>query len=217
MLSIIDLIERDTIDIKTASYLAAKIRNGSSFITGAVPGAAGKTTVMGALLNLIPTEMEIIPCESSGIIQNIKRSSSPVCALAHEISQGYYYCYIWGDVLCQFFSLAESGHCIATNLHADNLTQAKDQICRENGVQEADFNRIDFFIFLQTSGRLMNKSIKASCTMCFDSDRNQHIQLNSEMIEKASTEYREYKSLFTHLLKNRINTIEEVRKEIVSL
>ncbi|MFC1479283.1 hypothetical protein ACFL6F_01695 [Planctomycetota bacterium] len=217
MLSIVDLIERGTFDIETASYLALKIQHGASFITGAVPGGGGKTTVMGALLNLIPPNMEIIPCENSSIIEDAKSLPSPVCALAHEISQGYYYCYIWGEVLREFFTLIEYGHLCATNLHADTLSQTKDQICRENGVQETDFNRIDFFIFLETSGGLMNKTIKASSIMCFDSGRNQHIQLNSETTEQASSEYREYKSLFTHLLKNGINTIEEVRKEIVAM
>ena len=86
MFSIIDLIERETIDIKTASYLAWKIRKGASFITGAVPGGAGKTTVMCALLNLIPDNMEIIPCEDNQIIEALKNRSSPVCVLAHEIS-----------------------------------------------------------------------------------------------------------------------------------
>ena len=51
MLSVFDLLEAKTIDLDLAAYLMARISKGSSFMVGSVPGGAGKTTVMCALLN----------------------------------------------------------------------------------------------------------------------------------------------------------------------
>ncbi|MEK7765428.1 MAG: hypothetical protein AAB368_04240, partial [bacterium] len=54
MLSIVDLIEAGTVTRELAAYLLAAIGGGASFMTAALPGGAGKTTVMGALLNFVP-------------------------------------------------------------------------------------------------------------------------------------------------------------------
>ena len=50
MLSIVDLIDAGTVDKSIAAYFLAVISKGKSFLVGAKPGGAGKTTVMGALL-----------------------------------------------------------------------------------------------------------------------------------------------------------------------
>ena len=50
MLSIVDLIDAGTVTRDLAAYSLAAISNGASFMVGAMPGGAGKTTVMGALL-----------------------------------------------------------------------------------------------------------------------------------------------------------------------
>ena len=183
MLSIIDLIERNTIGLQTASYLAYRIHNGASFITGAVPGGAGKTTVMGALLNLIPCGMEIIPCEDTPEVDRVKQSKDSVCALAHEISPGPYYCYVWGDLLRRFFALGRYGHLLAANLHADNLPQAEEQICGENTVPESDFRSIDFFVFLSASGGFMDKTVTVSHIMRFDCESGVYKELTPDFTE----------------------------------
>ena len=54
MLSIFDLLAAKTLDLDLAAYLMARISLGASFMVGSVPGGAGKTTVMCALLNFIP-------------------------------------------------------------------------------------------------------------------------------------------------------------------
>jgi hypothetical protein len=56
MLSLVDLIEAGTVDLPLAAYLAAAMRCGASLLVGARPGAAGKTAVMGALLNFLPDD-----------------------------------------------------------------------------------------------------------------------------------------------------------------
>ena len=60
MLSIFDLLAAETLHLDLATYLMARISRGASFMVGAVPGGAGTTTVMCALLNFVPSETSLI-------------------------------------------------------------------------------------------------------------------------------------------------------------
>ena len=51
MLSVFDLLAAGTLDVDLTAYFLARISRGASFLVGANPGGAGKTTVMCALLN----------------------------------------------------------------------------------------------------------------------------------------------------------------------
>ena len=50
MLSVVDLLEAGTLSPAQAAWLLRRILRGSSWLVGAGPGGAGKTTVMSALL-----------------------------------------------------------------------------------------------------------------------------------------------------------------------
>jgi hypothetical protein len=56
---------------------------------------------------------------------------------------------LWADALQSYCRLFEAGHMLATNLHADDLEQARDQVCGDNGVPIEHFNRFDLLIFLR--------------------------------------------------------------------
>jgi hypothetical protein len=43
---------------------------------------------------------------------------------------------------------------LATNLHADDLVEARDQVCGENAVPIEDFSRFDLLVFLRVGGGL---------------------------------------------------------------
>ena len=60
MLSMIDLLEAETLGLDLAAWLMARVAGGASFLVGARPGGAGKTTVMCALLNLAPADRPIV-------------------------------------------------------------------------------------------------------------------------------------------------------------
>jgi hypothetical protein len=153
MLSIVDLIEAGTMSVALAAYCLAAIRQGASFLVGAVPGGAGKTTVMGALLNFVPDDVELRPADGLAAIETAARSPEPRCChICHEIGRGPYYAYLWGDELRAFFDLPGAGHMIATNLHADTYEQARDQICGDNGVSDAALRRMNLMLFLSVGG-----------------------------------------------------------------
>ena len=150
MLSIIDLIEAGTFSPRLAAYALAAINGGASFMVGANPGGAGKTTVMGALLNFVPGDVELFAAANADIMAEGLESPSPRrCYVCHEIGAGGWFAYLWGQPLRDYFGLTDAGHMLATNLHADTLEEAYDQIVRRNGVPEAAFRRMSLAFFLR--------------------------------------------------------------------
>jgi hypothetical protein len=153
MLSVFDLLDAGTLDLDLAAYLMARISRGASFMVGAVPGGAGKTTVMCALLNFVPVDVQLIAATPQAVYQAASTKSSHCCCyVCHEIGVGSYYAYLWADALQSYCRLFEAGHMLATNLHADDLEQARDQVCGDNDVPIEHFNRFDLLIFLGVEG-----------------------------------------------------------------
>ena len=162
MLSIIDLWEAGSVDLPLAAYLLAVMRRGVSLLVGAKFGGAGKTTVMCALLNLVPDDVSLKAVGSSSVLD--AALSAPIvasnglrtCYVAHEVGAGSYYAYVWGPQARSFFALAGAGHLIATNLHADTLHETRTQLCAhagtpqgiENDVEPADLAAVQLKLYL---------------------------------------------------------------------
>jgi hypothetical protein len=153
MLSIFDLVEAGSLDVTLAAYLMKRMTEGASLLVGARPGGAGKTTVMCALLNLGPADCRLKPATS----ENLSRithagdlaEGERECLVCHEIGSGSYYGYLWGRDLRVYCSLGGKGRILAANLHADDLDEAREQICDTNGVRIPDFNKFDLILFLR--------------------------------------------------------------------
>jgi hypothetical protein len=181
MLSVVDLIDAGTIDVGLAAFSLAAIGAGASFLVGAKPGGAGKTTVMGALLNFVPAGVTLraadgefvrstavrraVPGGSRAGIppdggttneEHTRAVSGPVlsprrCYICHEIGPGGYYAYLWGEPLRAYFAWAAGGHMLATNLHADTYEQARAQIVDDNAVPEDALRRMNLMFFLSVA------------------------------------------------------------------
>jgi hypothetical protein len=154
MLSVFDLLDAGTLDLDLAAYLMARISSGASFMVGALPGGAGKTTVMAALLNLAPADRPLAAATAEAVHSASQIQSTPRCYICHEISPAHYFCYLWGEALREYCGLGRCGHMLATNLHADDLVEARDQVCGENAVPIEDFGRFDLLVFLRVDGGL---------------------------------------------------------------
>jgi hypothetical protein len=152
MLSLVDLLEDDTVSLPLAGYLAAAMRSGVSLLVGANPGGAGKTTVMCALLNFLPDDVALQAVESRTVLSRATHAlPGEACYVVHEISPAtYYYAYIWGRDAQTFFRLAADGHLIASNLHADTLDETYAQLCDENGVEPDHLAAVTLKIYLGT-------------------------------------------------------------------
>lgn len=151
MLSIFDLIDAKTVDPDLAAFLMARISKGKSCMVGAVPGGAGKTTVMCALVNLAPADVEFVAAVPAAV-SSAGGPPGRKCYICHEIGSGPYYAYLWGAELREYCGLYQKGHMLATNLHADDIDEARDQVCCTNGVDEISFNGFNVLVFLRMTG-----------------------------------------------------------------
>jgi hypothetical protein len=152
MLSVFDLLEAGTLDLELAAWLMARVSSGASFMVGARPGGAGKTTVMCALANLAPPEVEIVAATPERLRSARPAGKERRAYLCHEIGAGPYFCYLWGAPLRAFCALCETGHIRIANLHADDLDEARKQVCGDNGVPREHFDTFDLFVFLEVEG-----------------------------------------------------------------
>ena len=153
MLSTFDLLKADTLDLDLAAYLMARISQGASLMVGANPGGAGKTTVMCALLNFLPSNVTLAAATEQTVARLAQLPAAHrTCLICHEIGAGPYFAYLWGDALRRYCALSDTGCLLATNLHADTLEEARSQVCVENGVPEPHFNAFNLLVFLRLSG-----------------------------------------------------------------
>jgi len=154
MLSVLDLLDAGTLELDLAAYLMARISRGASLMVGASPGGAGKTTVMCALVNLLPVEMSLTAATREAVgAATDQPDATPRCYICHEIGPGPYYAYLWGADLRAYCALSDREHVLATNLHADDLDEARDQVCGDNAVPAEAFGRFDLLVFLRMAGR----------------------------------------------------------------
>nr|MDO8116264.1 hypothetical protein [Candidatus Sigynarchaeota archaeon] len=122
MLSVIDLVERGTIDAGIAAYCIIAVYHGASFLCCALPGGAGKTALMGALLGLVPRSETISTVTSANDIPSIRKAldiAKPTCLVVHEIGKGSWFGYLWGPPVLDYIKLKDRGARLATNIHAD--------------------------------------------------------------------------------------------------
>jgi len=224
MLSVVDLIEAGTVSRELAGYTAAAIGRGASFLVGAVPGGAGKTTVMGALLNLVPADVELRAADGMRAIRTGLDAPRPrACYLCHEIGSGPYYAYLWGAELRAYFELPGAGHILATNLHADTYDQAREQICGENGVSEQHLRRMHLMFFLEVGGwgRGANRRIVSAWEsdgegghrQVFDVDTGLDVAASSLVSPDALSAGRER---IERVLTSGAKTIQEVRAAVLA-
>jgi hypothetical protein len=152
MLSVTDLLDAGSLDLDLAAYLMSRISRGASFMVGARPGGAGKTTVMCALLNLVAPGVELVAAQSSAVRDAERQGiGTRRCYICHEIGSGPYFAYLWSGDLRAYCSLTQNGHQLATNLHADDLHEARSQVCEDNGVPERHFNAFELALFLRVA------------------------------------------------------------------
>lgn len=225
MLSIVDLIEAGTVSMELAAYCQAAIGKGASFMVGALPGGAGKTTVMGALLNFVPGDVVLRPADGTDTIQRgLARAEPSCCYICHEIGSGPYYAYLWGEELRAYFELPVSGHMLATNLHADTYDEAREQICGDNGVSPAVLLRMNLILFLAISRSGFR--VRRETATVWESDGHHEHQLvfaadsaTSHPIESklvAPDEFADARARIEAIITSGARTIEQVRAEIVN-
>jgi hypothetical protein len=158
MLTVVDLIDAGTLSVEMAAAVMEALAKGSSLLTGARPGGAGKTTVMAAFLNLMPPGVAIVTVDDPAIIQRgLERPpQQPVCYLVHEIGAGHWYGYLWGRPVADFFRLTSPPCRIASCLHADTLEELTEILVGPPlHVNPSDINRVGILGFMRVDRSTM--------------------------------------------------------------
>jgi hypothetical protein len=149
MLSVVDLVEAGTFSPRQAAWLLDRILQGSSWLVGARPGGAGKTTVMSALLAMAPSGARVCLTAGDGAWQSCPPGGYLV---SYELSPGFYQAYIWGRAVAHMTELGMAGCRLVSNLHADTLEEARAQIVSQCGATEKGFRAFQLFIPLVLKG-----------------------------------------------------------------
>jgi len=227
MLSVLDLIDAGTLDLDLAAYLMARITRGASFIVGAKPGGAGKTTVMCALLNLIPPDMEIVAATPDAVHRAVRDDTvAKSCYVCHEIGRGRYFAYLWGADLRDYFSLSDQGHVLATNLHADDLDEAREQICVDNRVPASHFNACNLALFVRMRHRgphtrrwidkvYVSDGGDSAHRLGFDSKTNENTLMPQNADPSEKTWMSRCRNFLEKLLQSNVRTIEATRRRVL--
>ena len=156
MLSLVDLIRAETVSAELAAELALSAQLGANIITAAGPGGAGKTTLMGALLGLIPAGSRIRSIPSAASLGKTGENGPLTYHVVHEISPANYYGYLWGSAVARYLRLISANNRVATNLHADTLEEAIAQLANSQiGAERDDLLRVDYWLFIRASGAFM--------------------------------------------------------------
>jgi hypothetical protein len=224
MLSIFDLLRAETLDLDLAAYLMARISRGSSFMVGAVPGGAGKTTVMCALLNLGPADLALIAAAPKAVDRAAAEPSPDrACYICHEISPGDYFAYLWGDELRAYCGLADRGHMLAANLHADDLVEARNQVCRDNAVPAGQFSHFGILIFLRVAGgghdarrrieKVYSRNETGGHVLVHDASTNRRVNAETDV---APTYLQACRAFLEDGLRRNVRTIEETRGRLTA-
>ena len=149
MLSVVDLLDAGTLTVFQTAWLLSRVLQGSSWLVGAKPGGAGKTTVMSALLAMAPRGAQVWLANRGSGWQKCKPGDYIV---SYELSPGFYDAYIWGQDVRRMTELGTAGCRIVSNLHADTLEEARAQIVNECGAREEGFQAFQIFVPLVLKG-----------------------------------------------------------------
>ena len=228
MLSLIDLLEAESVDLPLAAYLAAMMQQGISLLVGANPGGAGKTTVMCALLNFVPLDTTLQAAENMNTLRQAEKQPKDhrTCYVAHEISPAtYYYAYLWGRAAQRFFALNTYGHIIASNLHADTLKETRDQLVNQNGVVPKHLDAVTLKVYLGTQ-RQSAWSRRRWVRRVYENDgKNDHLiwradspghfvrQRKSQLVSEADESH--YAELLKRMQDENVFRISDVRRVLL--
>jgi hypothetical protein len=207
MLSVIDLIDAGTVTVELTAWMLERIENGRSFLVGAKPGGAGKTTVMGAFLSLLPQHEKAWLTDSATPWR--EQSGKGNCLVAYEISPGNFHAYIWGEPVAKMLELGQSGARVVTNLHADTLEQAREQVVNDNGIAPELFDQFGTFLGIDVAHGLRGSKRVVRRVHYFEDGDWKEWTKSTPLSERAEA----ILEFLEDLQGKGINRLEDVRRE----
>jgi hypothetical protein len=122
--SILDVVRFGTIDFKLAGLLWLLMEHRASAIVAAGPVWAGKTTMLHALLDFLPPDIEQVSL--GGYVEDFRSLGSEkpekTYLVTEEISN-HSYEYLWGYQVAKAFELLPRGYALGGTMHARNVRE----------------------------------------------------------------------------------------------
>ena len=117
-LSILELVNTDTLNLRLASLLWLIMEQRSSVVVAAGPNFAGKTTTLNALLDLLPENVRQVYLR--GNYENFSFTDGATPADIYMVAEEFntYLNYVWGDVAITAFNLLSQGYGLGGTIHA---------------------------------------------------------------------------------------------------
>lgn len=121
-LSILDLVESKTLDLKLASLLWLIMESRASVMIASEPIFAGKTTLLHSLLDLLPPDVRHYFLRGFFEDFNFVGHYPPQTTylISEEISN-HRYEYLWGQQVQKTFRLLGRGYHLGTTIHAGDI------------------------------------------------------------------------------------------------
>ena len=151
-LSIVQLIESGTVDARTAALTWLTLERHGSVLVAAMPQRAGKTTLLGALLELLPPSQARVHLAGTAETFAFLRETAPrdTLLLANELSS-HLPIYLWGAQAIGAFEAVADGYAIAGTLHADSADDAIALLRDDCGIPAAQLARIDLIVVIRVA------------------------------------------------------------------
>ncbi len=152
-LTILDLVANNTLSARVAAALWAAMDARLSLVVTAVPRFAGKSTLMNAVLGMLPPDIPVHRLDGSREqMLQLKKEASGGYLVVAEIGQAPVPGYVWGEPVRELFVTLAAGYSLATALHAPDVAGTFDVLCRENGVNDEAASRANLVLHLLRFG-----------------------------------------------------------------
>jgi Flp pilus assembly CpaF family ATPase len=147
------MVANHTMDENMAALLWTIAAEKKSFVSGAGPQHAGKSTVLWASLEFAPkgTPIHVM----TGQIDEIREfggAGKGGYLEVGEISDHNPERYIWGEPVRALFNTLKTGYSLCTTMHTSGVEDVFEQICGVNEVSDADASMIDYVIHITRFG-----------------------------------------------------------------
>ena len=147
-LSIIQILERDTMPASLAAVFWLALERGASLILAADPPASGKTTVLTALLTFLPPDARAYFTRGWGETFDLPPVDDhrATYILVNEISD-HLPVYSWGPYVVRLFELMAEGYSLCSTMHADTVEEVIEQLEGE-GAPRRNIAHLTFIVTL---------------------------------------------------------------------
>jgi len=154
-LSVAQLIARHSVDAATVALVWLLLDCGAGLTVAGWELELGKTTTLGALLQLLPAETNIRL--TAGMLEDFSFTRQAgirpgaTCVVCNEINDWPPY-YMWGEQARRFLALPAQGYAVATTLHARTLDEVLCLYQGDLGLQAAEISRLGIVVNLGLVG-----------------------------------------------------------------